>query len=314
MLKQLVKTAASKAKTVVLLTVLMGCNTLQAAEENVRFQRISLEQGLSQEMVQSIFQDSQGFIWFGTQEGLNRYDGYQFKVFTHDSADASSIAGNFIYDIKEDATGKLWIGLSANGVSVYDRDSETFSHYKHNPEQAGSLVNNNIRSILVDDFANVWLGTEAGLSLFDRTTESFKSFPLFQTQQKRPVHIRKLVQLDIYRLLLGTDRDGLIVVDTRRLNDVGYAGRKISTDGTDRIHALLADQNNRLWVGSYDAGVYLFDSELSLISHFADGKGNLSNNQIRDIFQDANGSVWFATDNGLNMFDENASEFVKLFQ
>ena len=278
--------------------------------QTARFNRISLEHGLSQEMVQSIFQDSQGYIWVGTQNGLNRYDGYQFTSFAHDINNTGSIAGNFVFDIAEDPSGNIWVGLSGDGVSVFEKQTQTFRRYIRNSEVHGSLSHNSVRDILVDDLGNIWLATENGLNRYDRVADQFRYFNFSFQGQTFPLDIRGVHQADSHHLLLATDNLGLIKVPLSELTDGAFTGRILKTPGTQRIHSAVTDVQGRIWAASYDAGLYLFNAAGQLIKHYVDGEAGLSNNQIRKVYQDKDGYVWVATDNGLNKFMPQQNRFI----
>ena len=132
-------------------------------DQPIKFDRISLEQGLSQSSINCILQDRQGFMWFGTQDGLNRFDGYSFKVYRHDAADPNSLSDNFVRSITEDATGALWIGTETAGVDKFDRDTGQFTHFPNLP--------NFVRAVYPDHEGLLWLGIIGdGLRRFDPAT------------------------------------------------------------------------------------------------------------------------------------------------
>src|SRR5687767_2042498 len=130
-----------------------------------RFVRLSAEHGLSQDTVTCILQDHERFMWFGTEEGLNRYDGYSFKVFKHDPKDPTSLASSFIYVIYEDRAHRLWVGTTA-GLSLFDRATETF----RNSDAVGP-VPSGVLTMLEDSRGRLWAGTNrTGLSRIDPAT------------------------------------------------------------------------------------------------------------------------------------------------
>src|SRR5687767_12140511 len=116
----------------------------------LHFDNISIEQGLSQSSVKAIFQDSRGFLWFGTEDGLNRYDGYSFKTFKPEPSNSNSLSDGWITDIVEDQNGYLWIGTRLGGLNRYDPFNGQFIQYQHLDEQPHTLNDNHITSLLVD--------------------------------------------------------------------------------------------------------------------------------------------------------------------
>ncbi|MFT5100048.1 MAG: ligand-binding sensor domain-containing protein [Flavobacterium sp.] len=145
---------------------------------NVRFQQLSKEAGLSQSFVNEIVQDKDGFMWFGTQQGLNRYDGYDIKVFTYHPAKPNSISGNDIRALLVDSKGVLWVGTLDGGLSYYVKESGTFVNHLKDATSNSHISINHIRSLFEDAKGNLWIGTaDDGISLSDRNNNSFQSNP-----------------------------------------------------------------------------------------------------------------------------------------
>jgi len=139
---------------------------LYAQPQDIKFEHLSVDHGLSNSIVYSILQDSRGFMWFGTEDGLNKYDGYSFSVYRHDPDDSLSISGNWIWAIHEsDYGGKhvLWIGTRNSGLSRLDLETEQFTHFKNMPDDPQSLSSDKIVSICEDSFGDLWIGTMKGI-------------------------------------------------------------------------------------------------------------------------------------------------------
>ena len=132
---------------------------LLAQVRDIQFESLNTEHGLSSNCVNCIVQDNQGFMWFGTSNGLNRWDGYTFKVFTHDPDDSNSISNDYINSLYTDEPGYLWIG-TRNGLNRYDPQTEKFSRYLRDEEDSLSISNNCINAIFKDKKDNLWFGSE----------------------------------------------------------------------------------------------------------------------------------------------------------
>ena len=115
------------------------------AARDIRFENISVNDGLSQSSGRVVIQDSKGFLWFGTQDGLNKYDGHSFTIYNNDPLDTNSLSDNFIQDITEDEEGILWIGYNTGGMDRFDPDNEIFTHYKNRPGDTSSISNLRLR-------------------------------------------------------------------------------------------------------------------------------------------------------------------------
>ena len=148
-----------------------------------RFTSVSTEQGLSSSEVWSVLRDRRGFMWFGTLDGLNRYDGYKMKVFKYALTDPTSLSDNKIRTVYEDRAGTLWIGTWNGGLNRYERESETFTRFQHDPANPDSLSSDSVFAILEDRAGMLWLGTRAGgLDRFDPATGVFSHYRNDPTQ------------------------------------------------------------------------------------------------------------------------------------
>jgi ligand-binding sensor domain-containing protein len=175
--------AGAATHTLLTLVVALGSTGLAAralaADERVRFGHLTIEDGLSHNWVHAILKDHRGFLWFGTQEGLNRYDGAGFKVYRHDASDPHSLPSNVAGALFEDSKKRLWVGSgwAGEGVSLYDRKLDQFTTYKPIPSET---VGNNVRAIFEDKKGRIWLGTDNGLAEIDPDSGRIARFPLLE--------------------------------------------------------------------------------------------------------------------------------------
>lgn len=162
-------------------------------EKRISVERIGIKEGLSQGMINSICQDHFGFMWFGTMDGLNRYDGYTFKVFRNNSFDSTSISGNFITSIFEDSKKRLWVGTALNGINLFLPESERFVHFATHTKPA--LTNNTILSIQEDKFGAVWIATQYGLNKLTVQDNNFPDRSSSQLKKAAPAVRIKYIPL-----------------------------------------------------------------------------------------------------------------------
>ena len=147
------------------------------SQHDKRFKQITIEDGLSQSTVETIVQDKMGFMWFGTEDGLNRFDGYQFKIYKHDPDDPYSISNNNIWCLFVDRSGYLWAGTYTGGLNRFDPKTGLFDRFLHNPSDSNSISSNKIRSITEDQQGNLCIGTrDGGLNRMDQNAQRFQRF------------------------------------------------------------------------------------------------------------------------------------------
>ncbi len=165
----------------------------------VKLDALTINDGLSQGMINCIYQDSKGFMWFGTLDGLNRYDGYHFTAFFHDANNPYSISGNFITSIFEDSKHRMWIGTALNGLNVFDRNTEKFYQVNGSGTKKNALSDNKILSIKEDPFGNIWVGTSYGLNRI--------SFPESSSAKPLPIDENLLHKITIQHIVLNAQHE-----------------------------------------------------------------------------------------------------------
>ncbi|HZF65004.1 MAG TPA: two-component regulator propeller domain-containing protein, partial [Chitinophagaceae bacterium] len=138
-----------------------------AQKTNLKFTHISTKEGLSHANVISILQDKRGFMWFGTRDGLNRYDGYKIKIYKSNPHDSTSLSNNLVQCMFEDSKGNFWIGTQGGGLNRLNRATDRFETFKHSDINAKSIADNSVYSIIEDHEGKIWIATGAGLNLFN---------------------------------------------------------------------------------------------------------------------------------------------------
>ena len=282
----------------------------------LRFDRISIEQGLSQSSVFVIFQDSRGFLWFGTEDGLNRYDGYAFKTFKPDPDVPTSLSDRWITSIVEDQNGYLWIGTRQGGLNRFDPKSEQFQHFLYNSSDLLSLSNNHINSLLVDYDNNLWVGTADGLDLFDPATGTFSHYVSKPAQSDgiSGKNVTAIYQDQLGRLWVGTSAGGLNQFDkqTKVFTSFQNNPANLNTISNNYVTAITDAENGQLWVGTRN-GLNRFDPESGLFEQFThseDNKQSLTNNTITSLQMDITGNLWVGTLSGLDRLDTEVNRFI----
>ncbi len=238
------------------------------AQNQPQFTRISEMEGLSSKRTNTFLLDSRGFLWVGTVDGLNRYDGFDFRVFRKDEEDTTSISGNFISCIHEDSNGLIWVGTEASGLNLFDPKTETFRRFSYDPGDTLGLPGVRIRSITEDSHQNVWIGFDNGvfLSKYDRASQTFKSWdiasvlPDWYGEFNRAIRDMKLDPHDNDKLWLATTA-GLCAFDMRTEEISWYPHAMVSHKGTQySVWCIEWEDENLIRAGFFGLGTDVFDT------------------------------------------------------
>jgi ligand-binding sensor domain-containing protein/signal transduction histidine kinase len=281
----------------------------------LRFDHISIEQGLSQSSVRVIYQDSRGFLWFGTEDGLNRYDGYTFKIYKPDPDIPSSLSDRWITSIVEDKDGYLWIATRLGGLNRYDPRTEKFAHFLHDNEDAASLSDNHINILYLDKSDNLWVGTINGLDRFERQTSTFKHYVYSPSQQEgiSGKYITALYQDSRGRFWVGTAAGGLNLFDPFSNTFTPYQNNpdNLNTISYDYVTAIIEDSRSALWVGTRN-GLNKFQPDSGTFERFMHSETDpqtISGNAVSDLYVDSTGNLWIATNSGLDRLSKIGKRF-----
>jgi signal transduction histidine kinase/ligand-binding sensor domain-containing protein/CheY-like chemotaxis protein len=282
-----------------------------------RFKQLSLEEGLSNGTVLSIYQDHSGFMWFGTEDGLNRYDGYEFTVYRRNRKNPTALSASTISAITEDRSGNLWVGTYGGGLNLLDRKREGFVHFRNNPNDPKSLSGDKVRSVYIDRKNVLWVATEGGLDRYDPQT---KHFFHYRHSEKSLGSISNDIVYKVYedrlgQLWVGT-RGGLDRYDPQTKQFAHY--RHNDTDpnslSDNRVRAIFEDRLGILWLGT-GGGVNRLDPKTGKFQRYVNDPKNphsLSFDQIHSIYEDSNGTLWIGTNGGgLNQLDRRTGQFLR---
>ncbi|MCX6236231.1 MAG: response regulator [Bacteroidia bacterium] len=287
-----------------------------AQNEQIKFERIGTDKGLSDPNVMCVTQDSRGFIWVGTRNGLNRYDGHQFRVFYSDPSDSGSLSSNYIQKIIEDSKGNIWIATSGGGLNKFDREKNRFKQYTHNPDNPNSLSGNIISNILEDKTGKFWIATNDGVNLFDPAKNHFIRF--FHDKNDSSTISDNNVT-DVFAdskgdFWFGTQNGGLNRFSGKDSTFVSYKAdsRNREAISGNNIYTIFEDSGHRFWIGITGEGLDLFNRETGKFRHFKHSldANSLSNNNILCLNEDNNGNLLIGTENGgISLLDSTLQKF-----
>lgn len=277
--------------------------TGRGEEKSVTFDNISVEDGLSSYFVNCIMQDSRGFMWFGTKDGLNRYDGYNFVKYFYNSADSSSVSHNFINSICEDPSHKgLWIGTQM-GLNFYSFQTESFTSFYHQDSNSNSLSNNIVTSLVAIKGGGVWVGTPKGL---DRLIPKMDiSSGTIIKRECQFIHYNKDSKETV-----ALTYNNVSSLYSDRLGDlwIGYVNggldKLIYTDGRElivkypnyeggEVTSITDDNSGNLWITNSGTGLVKFDRDKERFYYFNDSDViTSSQNWCNAVCKGSNGALW----------------------
>jgi len=288
------------------------------ATREIKFDYITPDDGLSQSSVGCILQDKNGYMWFGTMNGLNKYDGYKFVKYYHNPADSLSVAGDQIDCIFEDSHGQLWIG-SDGGVSLYDRDLDVFKNFRHKDSDPNSISGHRAYCIYEDSKGRYWVGTMGdGLNLFNGKDNKFTRF-LYNANDPHSLSnndIRSIIEDKEGNILVATIGGGLNLISPDTKNIVHFVNDKNNSHSVayNDIFSLAKDKHGTVWIGTLGGGLcrmnssgpgkYSFDT-------FKPVSNNIDRIKILTLYADQNNGIWIGTENGgLDYFDIAHKTFI----
>jgi ligand-binding sensor domain-containing protein len=286
----------------------------QNPARGIKFEHIPLEQGRT---IYSILQDHQGFMWFGTADGLIKYDGYGFTAYRHDAFDSLSLSSNGVYTIYEDHTHTLWVGTVGGGLNRFEREREQFTRFVNNPNDPHSLSFNSIGAIYEDRSGTLWIGTAdllseagGGLNQFNREKQQFIRFTHDPSDARSLSHntVWAINEDHTGTLWIGT-QNGLNKFDRDKQLFTRFAHDPKNSHSLshDDVRVIYEDRSQILWFGTRGGGLNRFDRDQNLFTRFeydSNDPYSLSQDSVLAICEDQSGALWIGTFVGLNRFDQ----------
>ncbi len=281
--------------------------------QNLRFEVINSDNSLSQNSVLSIFQDSRDFLWFGTYDGLNRYDGYTFKIYKQDNNNPRSIYGQTFRSIVEDKDGNLWIASIGGGLNRYNRLTDDFTNFQPDKNNPNSILSNRVRTLFYDKKNKLWIGTEQGLCRYDFKQNKFIDYTKFIDFKKFPQsqYIVSICEDSLGFIWIGT-YNGLIKFNPETNRYKFYLNMPLNpySISGNYIGKVYVDKNNTLWVGTGEC-LHEYDKTNDRFIRYENPLiVNSKDKTITDILEDRQGNLWITTlFNGLHKFDRKTKTF-----
>ncbi|HOY49138.1 MAG TPA: two-component regulator propeller domain-containing protein [Flavobacteriales bacterium] len=296
------------------LLVLWLSPSLYSQNQQLTFERVPSQKWLYQRNITCLTQDRDGYLWFGTNNGLYRFDGYSVTEYRHEAHNTNSLSHNNVNCIYADKAGVLWVG-TWGGLTRIDPNTQSFTRYKHDPRNIKSLSNNDIRAIQEDLAGNLWLGTfGGGINRLDKSSGDFR---IFQHSSGNASSISSN-----YINVITRDRNGDLWIGTRRginklepENSRFTSFQSLEPTAEDQqwanISSILEDSKGRIWFGTFGGGLIQLDrrsGKMLNYQHDAKNPQSLSNNTVNGLSEEDGGNLWIATSEGINILHLNTGE------
>ena len=226
------------------------------SQSQVLFNKINQTNGLSNDRVSSIVKEKNGFVWIGTENGLNRYDGNKIKIYNKQN---SALSSNDIADLLIDHTGNIWVCTLGGGLNLYNPSNDKFITYKNISNNGSSIPSNELNTVFEDSNGVIWLGTKNGISFFNKKEQTFKTYKFDSKNSHSISHndVRSIYEDSDKNLWIGTFGGGLNKFDptTGKFNRI----KSSSTISPDYIHSICGINKNEILIGSSGKGLLTFD-------------------------------------------------------
>lgn len=273
------------------LTALLLTTSFLSQTSSLHFNRLSVDDGLSQGSVFDILQDRYGFMWFATSDGMNKYDGYTFEVYSNNPHDSTSLPNNYVTSFDEDSNGDLWVGTKGGGLAKFNLNTEKFKRIplsKHYPKADFSIIN----EVLVADNGVIWVGTKyTGLCSYNPANDSIKIYTKSTENEVLSIYEDKKGNIWFGTLFNGAFQLDPITGEIRHYLEDEYDG------GAQTVFSITEDKNGTIWFGTFQ-GLRELDKETGKIKRHLIfdilGK-DYPYEKIRSIITDNNNNLWVAT-------------------
>ena len=297
------KTISGAQVAFAILLLCFSCHIL-AQTERPRFTSLTVNDGLSSNTVNAIVKDKYGFVWFGTDDGLNKFNGLDFTIYKNNPADASSLKNNEITCLHEDAKGRLWVGTNGGGISLYDRQHNKFINI--NGDKIG-IASNAISALSSDENGDLWIGTYNGLFILHPETQKVREQKLINPEKRSDKFqvITALFRDEKAQMWIGTT-EGLYIRNKRSavLTRFLHNSSDQSSISDNNVQSLAKDSNGTMWVGTEHGLNKYISSSKSFIRFTSSGLQNsISNDFIYSLAADKKGQLWAGTEEGLDLIN-----------
>ncbi len=305
-------------KRSILLGILFFAVTTNLSSQQFKsnFKRLTTENGLSQNNINALLQDNDSFMWIGTDNGLNKYDGYEFVVYKSNPRDSTTLSNNKISGLGEDSNGTIWIGTDGGGVSKYDPKTNSFKQYVQKPNDSSKITHNYIYNLFVDSKDRVWAGNWDGLDLYNPDRDIFERVFTSPLDNNYIQGVHSFAEDSQNKIWLGTDYDGIKLYnpETKKIEkEIKHDPTAPNTLLNNHVFRILIDEKGVIWMTHSDEilnGISSYDPHSGTVSQHNELKEGASNSFITG-YQDSNKKLWFSTiEAGLKLVNPNTGSLI----
>lgn len=288
--------------SLLLLFLLVSFPRVGHSLDSVEFEHINRSSGMPSNSVTSILQDKYGMMWFGTYNGLVRFNGYDYKVFIHNPSDSTSLSDNFVNSLELSKDGRLLVGHRNHGFSIFNYETEKFKRFTHATDGTNSLSSDHLYDLLCDKKGNIWIGTKEGLDKFDCQTGRFKHYKIATNSPK--ISEQSLVS----SMIEDSDGQLLLFVSGRKIvrfdpSSESYTTLNVPIPNSRKMRinkggTIFKDKEGFLWIGTEQDGIIRFNEQTGESVFYNTSNSGMTSNVIMHFMQDSHGKIWISTDGG----------------
>ncbi|PKG82614.1 diguanylate cyclase [Colwellia sp. 75C3] len=272
---------------------------------------------MSYNFVRTIAQDEDGFMWFGSSEGLDRFDGHQTLSFQHDNSQPNSLSSSVISRILIDKQQRLWVGTFGGGLNLYRPSTQDFLHFTTKTKDSG-LTNDSVNALFEDSEGKIWVATEKGLNVLNYHEGKWTTQKIFQElgNPNSLTHnaVLSIIETRNQEIWVGTNGGGISVFNLQGnyIKSIKYGDQNSATYVNKFVSSLYLDMSGDIWIGTVDNGLLKYAANTEKFIHYqnnVDDQSTISSNAISNIYQDSEQNIWIATDNGLSIYNYKTHHF-----
>ena len=275
----------------------------------------AISKHLTQQTVTQVFQDSRGFIWLLTQEGLNKYNGFELENYRYSHTDPRSISSNSVTRMTEDSNGILWLATLGGGLNRYNPADNSFEAIYTSGDTALSPYSNEIHTIFADSEGTLWLGYEDAFSSFDPNSGKFRHY-IPESLGLPPLSVVKRFDQTSDGIIWAATGGGLLEIDTAKKRILAHRHEVDNPNSlsSNTLVSVAVDATDKVWAISRTSGITVFDTERResyRYLHDSLDQNSLSSNELNDAYRDKENRIWIGTYEGLDLFVEKQNKFAR---